>query len=216
MFVPLYDKILVRRKDKEEVSDGGIVLPTDIMKELPCEGEVVAIGSGKVQKDGSSRSMSVKVGDRILFGKFGGTEHKEGNETLLIIKEDDVMGIYGEGLSESYISNEAGDKLNPIMDFIIFRFVMDITKSTFRPQTKSGIIISDVSDYDEHTTPKFAEILAYGPDVTDEIKNSKYVLLEAYGWTNKIRLNGPHGEHFWKTEEKFVLAMSDEEINPYN
>lgn len=114
-----------------------------------------------------------------------------------------------------HVVTDEGEKLYPLFDSIIFKFCMDLTKSTFRPTTKSGIIISDVSDYEEHTRPQWGEILACGPDVSDEIRNATYVLLEAYGWTNRVRLNGPFGNCFWKSEERLVMAVSDEYLNPY-
>ena len=90
---PLQDRILIRRLDsEEEETRGGIVIP-DTAKEKPQEGEVVAVGDGKVLDNGQKLQMTVKVGDRILFGKYSGTEVKVDDEELLIMREDEVLGI---------------------------------------------------------------------------------------------------------------------------
>lgn len=94
-FMPLYDKLLVRRKEKETVSEGGIVLPSDITKEQPCEGVVLAVGCGKMLASGEIRPVVAKVGDKVLFGKFGGTEIEIDKEQLVVIREEDVIGIFG-------------------------------------------------------------------------------------------------------------------------
>jgi chaperonin GroES len=96
---PLQDRILIRRLDSEEEMRGGIVIP-DTAKEKPQEGEVVAVGDGKVLDSGQRQEMTVKVGDRILFGKYSGTEVKVDDEELLIMREDEVLGIL-EGQSVS-------------------------------------------------------------------------------------------------------------------
>ena len=89
---PLHDRILVRRLEEKEVKKGGIIIP-DTAKEKPQEGEVIAVGPGKVGDDGKRQPMDVKVGDKILFGKYSGSEVKlEGNEHI-IIREDDVLAI---------------------------------------------------------------------------------------------------------------------------
>jgi len=91
-FRPLHDRIVVRRVDSDEKTAGGIILP-DTAKEKPQEGEVLAVGSGIRQEDGSLTPLDVKVGDRILFGKWSGTEVKIDGQDLLIMKESDVMGV---------------------------------------------------------------------------------------------------------------------------
>jgi chaperonin GroES len=91
-FRPLHDRILVRRIDAEEKSAGGIIIP-DTAKEKPQEGEVVATGTGARDETGKLIPLDVKPGDRILFGKWSGTEIKLKGEELLIMKEDDVLGI---------------------------------------------------------------------------------------------------------------------------
>ena len=94
-FRPLHDRVLVRRVEAEEKTAGGIIIP-DTAKEKPQEGEVVAAGSGtKNEKDGAITPLDVKAGDRILFGKWSGTEVKLGGEDLLIMKESDILGIVG-------------------------------------------------------------------------------------------------------------------------
>ena len=89
---PLQDRILVRRVQEEEKTKGGIIIP-DTAKEKPIEGEVIAVGNGKILEDGSVRKLDVKVGDRILFGKYSGTEVKVDGEDRLILREDDILGI---------------------------------------------------------------------------------------------------------------------------
>jgi chaperonin GroES len=91
-FRPLHDRLLVRRVEQDEKTAGGIIIP-DTAKEKPMEGEVIAAGNGARTEDGKIIPMDVKVGDRILFGKWSGTEVKIDGEELLIIKETDVMGV---------------------------------------------------------------------------------------------------------------------------
>ena len=89
---PLQDRILVQRVEEEKQTKGGIIIP-DTAKEKPIEGKVVAVGGGRVGDDGKKIPLEVKKGDRILFGKYGGTEVKIGGEEYLIMREDDVLGI---------------------------------------------------------------------------------------------------------------------------
>ena len=89
---PLHDRVLVRRVDEDEKSSGGIIIP-DTAKEKPMEGEVIAVGSGTRGEDGTVTPLDVKKGDRILFGKWSGTEVKMDDEELLIMKESDIMGV---------------------------------------------------------------------------------------------------------------------------
>lgn len=89
---PLHDRILVKRLNEEEKTKGGIIIP-DSAKEKPAEGEVMAAGSGRRTDDGKLVSLEVKKGDRILFGKYSGTEIKIEGEEYLIMREDDVLGI---------------------------------------------------------------------------------------------------------------------------
>ncbi|AYD04632.1 co-chaperone GroES [Neorhizobium sp. NCHU2750] len=91
-FRPLHDRILVRRVDSLEKTKGGIIIP-DTAKEKPSEGEVVAVGPGARNEAGQIQALDVKAGDRILFGKWSGTEIKINGEDLLIMKESDVLGI---------------------------------------------------------------------------------------------------------------------------
>ena len=91
-FRPLHDRVLVRRIEEEEKTAGGIIIP-DTAKEKPSEGEVVAIGPGKRNDRGDLIAMDIKAGDRVLFGKWSGTEVKLGGEELLIMGESDIMGI---------------------------------------------------------------------------------------------------------------------------
>ena len=93
-FRPLHDRVLVRRVEAEEKTAGGIIIP-DTAKEKPQEGEVVAAGSGTKTEDGKILPLDVKAGDKILFGKWSGTEVKVNGEDLLIMKESDILGILG-------------------------------------------------------------------------------------------------------------------------
>ena len=89
---PLHDRVVVRRLPEEEVSAGGILIP-NAAQEKPHQGEVVSVGTGKALDDGSVRPMALSVGDRVLFGKYSGTEVKLGSEELVVMREDDIMGI---------------------------------------------------------------------------------------------------------------------------
>jgi len=91
---PLHDRILVKRLDGEETTKGGIIIP-DTAKEKPFEAKVIAVGNGKLLDDGSLRKLDVKKGDRVLFGKYSGTEIKLDGVEHLIIREDDVLGVIG-------------------------------------------------------------------------------------------------------------------------
>jgi len=91
-FRPLHDRILIKRVEEKQTVKGGIIVP-DTAKEKPQEGEVVAAGSGKRDKDGKVIPLDVKAGDRILFGKFSGSEIKIDNEEYLILREEEVLGI---------------------------------------------------------------------------------------------------------------------------
>lgn len=91
-FRPLGDRVLVRRVEEATKTAGGIIIP-DTATEKPQEGEVLAVGTGAINTDGSVRKLDVKKGDKILFGKWGGTEVKIDGEDLLIMKESDVMGV---------------------------------------------------------------------------------------------------------------------------
>jgi len=91
-FTPLHDRVLVRRIEGEDKTKGGLIIP-DTAKEKPAEGEVVAAGPGARDEDGKRVSMDVKAGDRILFGKWSGTEVRVDGEDLLIMKESDILGL---------------------------------------------------------------------------------------------------------------------------
>ena len=93
-FRPLHDRVVVRRVESEEKTAGGIIIP-DTAKEKPSEGEIVAVGSGARDENGKVQPLDVKVGDRVLFGKWSGTEVKLNGKDLLIMKESDIMGIVG-------------------------------------------------------------------------------------------------------------------------
>lgn len=91
-FKPLHDRVLVRRLDSEQMSAGGVIIP-DTAQEKPSEGEVVAVGPGTSDDEGNVTPLDVKEGDRVLFGKYGGTEVKIDGEDLLIVSESDILGI---------------------------------------------------------------------------------------------------------------------------
>ena len=94
-FRPLHDRVLVKRIEGEEKTKGGIIIP-DTAKEKPMEGKVIAVGSGVRNEDGKLTPLDVKAGDRILFGKWSGTEVKMDGDELLIMKESDILGIVDE------------------------------------------------------------------------------------------------------------------------
>ena len=89
---PLHDRVIVKRVEEEEKTKGGIIIP-DTAKEKPVEGKVVAVGDGKLQEDGKKTPLEVKAGDRVLFGKYAGTEIQIDGEEHLIMKEDDIIAI---------------------------------------------------------------------------------------------------------------------------
>jgi chaperonin GroES len=89
---PLHDRVVVRREPQEQRSAGGIVIP-DTAGEKPTFGKVVAVGQGKVLENGQTRAVDIKVGERVLFGKYSGTEVKVNNEELVVMREDDVMAV---------------------------------------------------------------------------------------------------------------------------
>ncbi|APG62307.1 co-chaperone GroES [Sphingorhabdus lutea] len=93
-FRPLHDRVLVRRVEAEEKTAGGIIIP-DSAQEKPQEGEIVSVGTGTKSEDGKVTPLDVKAGDRVLFGKWSGTEIKVGGEDLIIMKESDILGILG-------------------------------------------------------------------------------------------------------------------------
>lgn len=89
---PLHDRVIIKREEEETTSAGGIVLPGSAT-EKPSRGEVVAVGAGKVLDNGSTAPMAVKAGDKVLFGKYAGTEVKSGEDTLIVMREDEIMAI---------------------------------------------------------------------------------------------------------------------------
>jgi chaperonin GroES len=111
-FRPLHDRVVVRRVDAEEKTAGGIIIP-DTAKEKPQQGEVLAVGPGKRDETGKLVALDVKAGDQILFGKWSGTEVKVDGEDLLIMKEDDIMGVV-EGAAKSKTTGSATRKIGAI------------------------------------------------------------------------------------------------------
>jgi chaperonin GroES len=103
-FIPLHDRILVQRVEEEETTRGGLVIP-DTAKDKPQEGEVIAVGKGKINEEGKVRPLDLKEGDRILFGKYAGTEIKLEGEEFLIMREDEVLGV---------LSGSKKQKLEPV------------------------------------------------------------------------------------------------------
>jgi chaperonin GroES len=89
---PLHDRVIVKRLDEEKTSAGGIIIP-DTAAEKPVQGKVVAVGKGKILENGEVRPLDVKVGDKVLFGKYGGTEVKVDGEDLLVLREEDVVAV---------------------------------------------------------------------------------------------------------------------------
>jgi chaperonin GroES len=99
-FRPLHDRVVVKRIDAEEKSSGGIIIP-DTVKEKPSQGEIIAVGPGGRDESGKIVTLDVKAGDRVLFGKWSGTEVKLDGEDLLIMKESDIMGVIEESVAKS-------------------------------------------------------------------------------------------------------------------
>ena len=89
---PLHDRVIVQRVKEDTTTKGGIIIP-DTAKEKPIEGKVIAVGNGKILEDGSVRKLEVKKGDRVLFGKYAGTDVKIDGEEHLILREDDILGV---------------------------------------------------------------------------------------------------------------------------
>ena len=90
---PLHDRVIIKRLEEERTSPGGIVIP-DSAAEKPVQGKIMAVGKGKILEDGTVRPLDVKVGDRILFGKYSGTEVKVDGDELVVMREEDVIGIF--------------------------------------------------------------------------------------------------------------------------
>jgi chaperonin GroES len=90
---PLHDRVIIKRLEEERTSPGGIVIP-DSAAEKPVQGKVMAVGKGKILEDGTVRPLDVKVGDKILFGKYSGTEVKVDGEDLVVMREDDLMAVF--------------------------------------------------------------------------------------------------------------------------
>ena len=90
---PLHDRVIVKRWEEEKTSPGGIVIP-DSAAEKPAKGEIVAVGNGKLLENGEVRALDLKVGDKILFGKYSGTEVKVDGDDLLVMREDDIMAVF--------------------------------------------------------------------------------------------------------------------------
>jgi chaperonin GroES len=89
---PLHDRVLIKRVEEEQKTKGGIIIP-DTAKEKPAEGKVIAVGSGRILEDGKVRALDVKKGDRVLFGKYSGTEVKVDGDELIIMREEDILGV---------------------------------------------------------------------------------------------------------------------------
>ena len=90
---PLHDRVIIKRTEEERTSPGGIVIP-DAATEKPIKGEVIAVGNGKILESGEVRALDVKPGDKVLFGKYSGTEIKVDGEELLVMKEDEIMAVF--------------------------------------------------------------------------------------------------------------------------
>ncbi len=93
---PLHDRVIIKRLESETKSAGGILIP-DTAAEKPSRGKVLAVGKGKVLEDGSVRPLDVKVGDEVLFGKYSGNEIKDGKDELVVLREEDIMGVIEGG-----------------------------------------------------------------------------------------------------------------------
>ena len=101
---PLHDRVIVKRLDQETKTASGLIIP-DAAAEKPDQGEVLAIGNGKVQDNGTVRALEVKVGDRVLFGKYSGQAVKVDGEELLVMREEDIMGVHRQVIQPPFITN---------------------------------------------------------------------------------------------------------------
>ncbi len=90
---PLHDRVVVRRSEEEPTSPGGVIVIPDTAKDKPIFGEVIAVGPGKLLDNGQLRALALKVGDRVLFGKYAGTEVKRNGDEFVVMREDDIMGV---------------------------------------------------------------------------------------------------------------------------
>ena len=90
---PLHDRVLVKRLNEEEKTKGGIIIP-DTAKEKPAQGEIIAVGQGRIGEDGKVRALDVKKGDKVLFGKYAGTEIKIDGDEFLMMREEDILGVF--------------------------------------------------------------------------------------------------------------------------
>ena len=108
-FTPLHDRILVRRVEEADTTRGGIIIP-DSAKDKPQEGEVISVGKGKISEEGKVRPLDVKDGDRILFGKYSGTEIKIDGEDFIIMREEEVLGILTGAISGASKKETAGSR----------------------------------------------------------------------------------------------------------
>jgi chaperonin GroES len=91
---PLHDRVLVKRLNEEEKTKGGIIIP-DTAKEKPAQGEIIAVGQGRIGEDGKVRALDVKKGDKVLFGKYAGNEIKIDGDEYLVMREEDILGVIG-------------------------------------------------------------------------------------------------------------------------
>jgi chaperonin GroES len=106
-FTPLHDRVLVRRIEESETTAGGIIIP-ETAKDKPQEGEVIAVGKGKIGEDGKLRPLELKDGDRVLFGKYSGTEIKIDGEELVIMREEEVLGVLAGATAKKKEKEHAG------------------------------------------------------------------------------------------------------------
>ena len=128
-FRPLHDRVVVRRVDAEEKTAGGIIIP-DTAKEKPQQGEVLAVGPGKRDETGKLVPLDVKAGDQILFGKWSGTEVKVDGEDLLIMKEDDIMGVV-ESAAKDKSSGSAPRKVAAVAAVLALGALVTLPFATF-------------------------------------------------------------------------------------
>ena len=128
-FRPLHDRVVVRRVDAEEKTAGGIIIP-DTAKEKPQQGEVLAVGPGKRDETGKLVSLDVKAGDQILFGKWSGTEVKVDGEDLLIMKEDDIMGVV-EGGEKAKSTGSASRKVGALAAVLVLGALVTLPFAAF-------------------------------------------------------------------------------------
>ena len=177
---PLHDRVIVKRLEEDRTSPGGIVIP-DTAAEKPIQGKVIAVGKGKILESGDVRPLDVKVGDKVLFGKYSGTEVKMDGDELVVMREEDMAKM----------------KFRPLHDRVVVKRIDAESK------TKGGIIIPDTAK----EKPQEGEVISVGPGALDDngkrvvpdVKAGDFVLFGKWSGT-EVKIDG---------EELLIMKESD-------